>query len=438
MTDANNYRPISTLSPFSKILERLVYDQLISFINKNNILYKYQFGFRKGFSTEHAILELTDYLRNAIDNKQYTCGIFLDFSKAFDTVNHSILLNKLEKYGIRGLPLQWFYSYLSDRAQFVQINNTKSDKLMMKCGIPQGSTLGPLLFLIYINDLANSSDILKFRIFADDTNIFYSSKNLDELQNVINNELSKVYTYCIANKLSINFTKTNYMIITTAQRKDAQINIANITQKNCIKYLGVYIDKHLNWKSHLSYISNKIAKNIGILFKIRRYLSLKMLTSFYYSLIFPYINYGIMSWGAIYKTSITKLSSQLRKCVRCIFFLNRHSDPSPYFKLLGILQIENIYKLRVVLFTHQILNKSMTSYGIFSDSIVPITAVHHYNTRFASSNNLYRHQIRTNYGKFTYKYTSSKVWETVPYSFKCLPYTSLKRMYKEYLINNNQ
>ena len=174
------------------------------------------------------------------------------------------------------------------------------------------------------------------------------------------------------------------------------------------------------------------------MYRLRRYLTLKMLTSFYYSLIFPYINYGIMSWGAIYKTSISKLSSQLRKCIRCIFFLNRCNDPNPYFKLLGILQIENVYKLRVVLLTHQIINKSITSYDIFSDSIVPISTVHHYNTRMASSNNLYRHVTRTNYGKFTFKYTSSKVWETVPYSFKGLPYASLKRMYKDYLIYNNQ
>ena len=189
MSDAGNYRPISTLSPFSKVSERLVYDQLLAFIEKENILYQYQFGFRKGFSTEQAIIEITDYVKSSIDNHLYTCGMFLEFSKAFDTVNHSILLRKLEKYGIRGLPLELFHSYLSNRTQYVQVGNIKPASLTIRCGIPQGSTLGPLLFLFYIlNDLPDSADALQFRIIADDTNKFYSSKKLDLLQTVINDE----------------------------------------------------------------------------------------------------------------------------------------------------------------------------------------------------------------------------------------------------------
>ena len=227
MTESGNYRPISILiilSPFSKTFERLIYNQQPSFVEKQNILYQFQFGFRKGCSTEQAILEITGNFKSALDNKLYTCGIFLDFTKAFDTVNHHILLKKIEKYGIRGLPLQWFSSYLNNRAQFVQIGNDKSDMLAVKCGVPQGSTLGPLLFLLYINDLPYSPDILQFRIFADDTNIFYFSKSPNILQKVVNDELNKVYQYCLANKLSIHLEKSNYMLIINFETEDQHSN----------------------------------------------------------------------------------------------------------------------------------------------------------------------------------------------------------------------
>ncbi len=164
-------------------------------------MYNYQFGFRKEHSTEQAIIELTDKLKSLIDNKQLTCGLFLDFSKGFDTVNHKIHLEKLQKYGIRGVPLQWFTSYLTNRQQYVRINTTDSEMLRMTCGIPQG----PLLFLLYINDMANCSKKLSFRIFADDTNVFYSGKSVSEIEIVMNEEIKKIHNYCAINKLSINF-----------------------------------------------------------------------------------------------------------------------------------------------------------------------------------------------------------------------------------------
>ena len=224
MTDPGNYRPIAVLSPFAKILERLVYNQLSHFLEKENILFKHQFGFRKNYSTEQAILELTDNLKMKIDSNEAICSIFLDLSKAFDTVNHQILLQKLYRYGIRGVPLQWFKSYLESRTQYVYVENVKSNPLSIQC-VPQGSTLGPLLFFIYINDIPNCLEKANIRTFADDTTLFYSSNSLQDLEKTINEEFNHLLSYCSANKLSVNFKKTHYMTISSPQN---QINLSLI------------------------------------------------------------------------------------------------------------------------------------------------------------------------------------------------------------------
>ena len=221
---------------------------------------------------------MSDNLRTSIDNKLITCGLFLDFSKAFDTVNHNILLNKLNKYGVRGVVLDWFKSYLQNRLQYVKIGNIESELLNVVCGIPQGSTLGPLLFLLYINDLPNSSTKLSFRLFADDANIFYASKNLKEIETVMKEEFQNILKYCNANKLSINMQKTNFMLICSPQKLlPSNIKILNIEQKKCIKYLGIYMDEHLTWKSQITHVNSKISKNLGIFYKLRNYLNVYML-----------------------------------------------------------------------------------------------------------------------------------------------------------------
>ena len=210
------------------------------FLEKQSILFEFQFGFRKGYSTEHAILETIDNFKTALDHNMLTCGIFLDFSKAFDTINHQILLSKMFKYGVSGTPFTWYSSYLSGRKQYVKIGNVESSLKPITCGVPQGSTLGPLLFLLYVNDLPNSSCRLKFRIFADDTNILYSSKNIKDLESTINEVLVNVVRYCTVNKLSINFKKTSYMII-SSHRKKVSINVTACD----IQYFGVFIDDTL-------------------------------------------------------------------------------------------------------------------------------------------------------------------------------------------------
>ena len=197
-----------------------MYNRLACFISRFHILFDHQFGFRSKHSTDLALIELVDSVTQALNNKICAAGVFIDLSKAFDTIDHSILLSKLEHFGIRGVALQWFADYLNNRYQFTSIKGCDSDRLNIQHGVPQGSILGPLLFLLYINDLHYSSPILSFTLFADNTTIFYSSPQLSSLINTLNIELAQVSSWFKANKLSINHAKTNFIIFSKYYRPE--------------------------------------------------------------------------------------------------------------------------------------------------------------------------------------------------------------------------
>ena len=224
------YRPISLLSVFNKIIEKL-FNRLIKFLKKRDIFFEKQFGFRANHSTEHALLCIIDKIQKAIENRNYSCGIFLDFSKAFDTIDRTILIKKLEYYGIRGVAKKWFISYLSNRRQIVTVNGVQSEENSITCGVPQGSVLGPLLFLIYVNDFDSCSDLFDFHMFADDANLSYESNNIAFLVTTVNNDLGKAYTWLWANKLLLNLDKSNFVIFHPPQRNiPNQIYMLQLTE----------------------------------------------------------------------------------------------------------------------------------------------------------------------------------------------------------------
>ena len=255
--ELGNYRPISVLPCFSKILEKIMYNRLYKYLKENNILYKKQFGFQKNHSIEHAIMQLVDQISNSSENNQYTLGVFIDLSKAFDTVDHEILIAKLENYGIKENNLNWFKSYLENRKQFIRSDNISTNYQEIVCGVPQGSILGPLLFLIYINDLNEASDVLNLIMFTDDTNLFYSHKNIGNLFFTMNDELVKINEWFKANKLSLNIKKTKLTLFHKKSLTELgstlplaipnlQIGKKNIERVSSIKFLGVMLDEHLS------------------------------------------------------------------------------------------------------------------------------------------------------------------------------------------------
>ena len=197
----------------------MMYNRMKDFIEKHDILYSSQYGFRKAHSTQHAILDIVEAIRTNMDKRLFSCGVFIDLKKAFDTVDHKILLNKLNYYGFRGITNEWFSSYLTNRTQTTQIGSHISNKLETTCGVPQGSVLGPLLFLLYINDIHHCSDKLTFYLFADDTNILYADKNLKSLELTVNAELHNLYNWLTSNKLTLNIKQSNFVIFRPYQKK---------------------------------------------------------------------------------------------------------------------------------------------------------------------------------------------------------------------------
>ena len=293
----NNYRPISVLSFFSKIYEKVMANFWTNFLDANDLLYNSQFGFRHNHSTSHAIITLTEKISRALDTGKIVCGIFIDFRKAFDVIPHKTLLKKLYAYGIRGEIYNWFKSYLSDRSQFVQYQNSKSGTKPITHGVPQGSILGPLLFILYINDFSNASELLFSILFADDTSVFIEGYEYDKMIEILNKEMKKIDTWLECNGLVINTDKTHYMVFHRAKfkstNKDIYIRDINIKRVTSVKFLGLIIDDQLKWLEHIQYIKNKVSKSIGILCKVRNYLDKTTLHNLYFTFVYPYLIYGI-------------------------------------------------------------------------------------------------------------------------------------------------
>ena len=242
----------------------------------NSVTYDLQFGFRQKYSTSHALIHLTDKIREQLDSGNFACGIFVDLQKAFDTVDHDILIQKLNHYGIRGVANNWFSSYLQNRSQYVSINGFNSKLEHIHCGVPQGSILGPLLFLIYINDLNCAIRYCSVHHFADDTNLLNYNNSVKRMNKQVNQDLKNLTNWLNANKICLNVSKTEVVLFKSSRKLTdvplkLKLNGKRLYPTNSVKYLGINIDENLTWKQQISDIAIKLNKTNGILSKLRHF-----------------------------------------------------------------------------------------------------------------------------------------------------------------------
>ena len=364
-SNMENYRPISTLSCVNTVIEKLLHKRLNSFLTDNNVITDRQFGFRKNFSTSDALIRLLHNAYQSVSDEKYFGVLSLDLSKAFDTVDHRVLLEKLYYYGIRGVPLKIFESYLRDRTQFVSVNGLTSDFKCVKTGVPQGSVLGPLLFSLYINDmplsLNNTSDVL---MYADDSIVFSSSKNADDSCNTMNLSLELVYQWLSSNYLTLNLLKTKYTIISLREIPDYfKVELNDIIIERCkfFKFSGVLIDSRLSFNEHVRYIKKKISKTHGIFYRLK-FLPQNVLLILYYSLLYPYLYYGIESWGTCCKSVLDPLYIVQKKVVRIISNIGYYDTTKFCFPQLNILKLDDIYRYSICVYFFKVLNGNRASY----------------------------------------------------------------------------
>jgi len=443
--EMNNYRPISLLSSFSKILEKIVAIRLTDFLDENKLLSPNQYGFRKKHSTVHAMTNLLNYVSGALNEKKIAVLIFCDLRKAFDTCNFDILLKKLFDLGIRDTELKWFENYLKNRQQFVYLNGVASSLLEILNGVPQGSILGPLLFLIYINDSCEYSNLMSI-LFADDTALGASGENLQQLNHYVNVEFHKICSYFRKNKLSLHPDKTKFIVFSNSNlvaNQDFKIFISNSNlcfndptaykteiarvrkedEVPAIKYLGVHFDPLLNFNYHTKILSKKVSKALYAIRAVKNFLPPSALYSIYYALFHSHINYAIQIWSSGNPANLETLFKIQKKAIRLISNSSYNAHTEPTFKLLEILPIKNLANFTKIQFMQQFVQKTLPSSLLNTwtrnfERRHQEEAQHHHHLR--NDNDLFIPPARTNQIQRFPLFLFPELWNSVPDNIKIL------------------
>lgn len=440
--DAGNYRPVSVLPIISKVMERIMHQQLYDFLSQLHILNESQSGFRKSHSTQSCLHRLSEKVLNGIHKSEVVGMVAVDLKKAFDTVDHEILKKKLEHYGVRGSNLALFESFLNNRKQFARVNNVDSEKETIITGVPQGSILGPLLFILYVNDLPGCVRKCEVNMYADDTAIYYSHRDVLNVSAAINFDLQSIYSWFCANKVSMHFGKTVTMLISSPQKrrhlptKELNIKINDgqsdhvLNQVSDFKYLGVTLDQCMNFNDHVSNVVKKISKAIGIL-KYCRFLPRPVLLNLYNSIVLPHFDYCSTIFYPTSSHNMVRLQRLQNRAMRVILSASPHHHIEDMLNDLKWMSVKQRFVFNHLVFMWKIVNQRVPNY--LSSQVSYVHNVHGHFTRSQSNHDLFI----GNCHKDSLFNAGARLWNLLPFTVRSSnSLESFKKSVIMYIFNN--
>lgn len=440
--EPGNYRPVSILSSISKIMERVIFEQIDSYLASRELLFEFQSGFRKSHSTDTCLLFLTDHIRKEVDSGKYCGMVMLDLQKAFDTVNHDVLLCKLRALGFNSTSLSWVMSYLEGREQVVDINGTLSRPLPLKCGVPQGSILGPLFFLIYINDMQSACDCTLF-LFADDSALLFSHKDKGEVERKLSSELHSVSIWLLDNKLSLHLGKTESILFASNSnlKKSPGFKImvgdVAVSSKKEITYLGCILDNKLSGESMALKVISKVNQKTKFLARLSSFIDRSALVILANALIQCHFDYACSSWFTAITVKLkNRLQTSQNKLVRVILSLHprTHLLPSHFLSLRWLRVEERVSQIKLCMVL-RIFKREAPRY--LTDYFCKVSDVHGYSTR-GSSTNIVPIKFKSLMGKCTFLYSAAILWNRLPENIKLLTSrVTFKTSLKKWLQNGS-
>lgn len=434
------FRPINMVPAYEKLLELVVNEQIVEWIETNKILTKYQAGFRKNNSCESALQSILYNWKNALENKLVIGVVFLDFKRAFETIDRQLLILKMEKYGFGPTVINWICEYLTDRTQVTKYDESTSSKRQTTFGVPQGTVMGPNLFVIYINDIVHHVKNSNIQLFADDTLLYVVGENLESIINVLNSELVNLMKWLNNNGLHINTNKTKFMVIQnkynlieTENQPDIVINNSKIEQVREIKYLGVIIDENLSFSNHAVYITNKISKKVNLLRRIGKDLTPWARSTIYKTIILPHLNFCSTILFLLNNSELDILQKKQNIAMRFILGCDRRTNRKIMLDNLNFLSVRQVIILNTMVFIYKLLHRMLPEHLL--DNCTFVRDVHDYNTR--SRDNLYIETVSNNYSQNNLFYNGFKQYNDLPGMMKdCTTLEKFKNLCKEYVKMN--